>query len=109
MRMYAKGILDNISMVQSAAGAVARSLMPMTAVPSPVFAGMGDVGRLGMGRGGGLADELAAAIRGVGGIGGNRPIEVTINIDGRRMARALIPALQSEQDRVETNTIISTK
>lgn len=108
MRMYAKGILDNVSMVQSAAGAVARSLMPMTAVPSPVFAGMGDVGRSGASRGGGLADELAAAIRGVGG-GTNRPIEITVNIDSRRMARALIPAIQSEQDRIEADTIVRAK
>ncbi|HHW26256.1 MAG TPA: hypothetical protein GXX23_02825 [Firmicutes bacterium] len=36
-------------------------------------------------------------------------IEVTINIDGRRMARVLIPAIQSEQDRVEAETIIRTK
>lgn len=107
MRMYAKGILNNISMVQSAATQVARSLMPMTTMPAPAFAGMGDAGRSSMVRGG-FADELAAALRGVGG-GANRPIEVTINIDGRRMARALIPALQSEQDRVETNTIIRTK
>jgi len=109
MRMYAQGILANIGMVQSAASQVTRSLMPMTTMPAPAFAGMGAGGGTFGARSGSLADELATALRGVGGIGSNRPIEVTINIDGRRMARVLIPAIQSEQDRVEAETIIRTK
>jgi tape measure domain-containing protein len=50
MRMYAQGILANVSIVRSAAGAVAQSLASMAVVPTPAFAGTGVGGGAGAGR-----------------------------------------------------------
>lgn len=57
IKMYARGLLDNLSMVQSAAGAVARSLAPMSTVPAPVFAGMSDYPSASASRSSGFGDS----------------------------------------------------
>lgn len=106
MRMFAQGIITNTRMVQDAmfqavsglspAGMVPISTMPVSAFSSIAGKNVGSSG---------IVEELMNALRNQAGVT-TRPIEVILEVDGRRLARATLPAFEAEQDRSQIQTSV---
>lgn len=107
VKMFAKGLTDNIGLIRSATDIMSAELAPAGQITLPTITARKMPTLSASAYRGDIEVSMAAAIRTVlKELGVSADREAVINIDGQRIARAIIPAIVREENRTGMNTAV---